>query len=152
MKLQPGLLPYPFRRTGQVCFKPVRGVQEAVPPGVPEGAARLHRLVSRDNPAYFEPAEVEVCGRRQERAGRRRAVRRRKICRRTNTGQIIFRSCLNFSQRFFYGPFRCIFSDFFQSDSSAILFKRSENLPSEISHKIYIDKILNSFLVPLPSF
>ena len=32
-----------------------------------------------------------------------------------------------------------------QSDSSAILFKKSENLPSEISHKIYIDKILNSF-------
>ena len=38
-----------------------------------------------------------------------------------------------------------MFSDFFQSDSSAILFKKSENLPSEISHKIYIDKILNSF-------
>ena len=52
---------------------------------------------------------------------------------------------------------------FFQSDSSAILFKKSENLPSKIcsailfkksenlpskiSHKIYIDKILNSFYV-----
>ena len=34
---------------------------------------------------------------------------------------------------------------FFQC--SAILFKKSENLPSKISHKIYIDKILNSFYV-----
>ena len=46
------------------------------PPGVPEGSARLYRLISRDNPSYFEPAEVERDALRQEQAGGRRAVRR----------------------------------------------------------------------------
>ena len=48
--------------------------------------------------------------------------------------------------------FGVYFLIFFQSDSSAILFKKSGNLPSEISHKIYIDKILNSFLETAMNF
>ena len=52
-----------------------------------------------------------------------------------------------FSQKFFYVPFRCIFSDFFNLIAPAILFKKKTgNLPSEISHKIHIDKIFKQLL------
>ncbi len=56
------------------------------------------------------------------------------------------RNCLNFIQKFFYGSFWSDFPDFFQSDDSAVLFKKSEKSLSKIPHKIYNDKNLNSFL------
>ena len=57
-----------------------------------------------------------------------------------------FRNCFEFSRKFFYGPFRYNFSEFFQSDSSAILFNNSEKFSLKISYKIYVIKIQNSFL------